>query len=75
MRNVWRQFQALLPQSKLYVVEVISHNVDGTSTVAMPNGDQFRVRGQGVAEGSFAFVRDGMIEGEAPAVAPIELDV
>lgn len=75
MNNIWREFQALLPAPPLYVVEILEHNADGTSTVAMPNGESFRVRGQGVAEGSFAFVRDGVIEGEAPAVTPITLEV
>lgn len=75
MRNPWREFQALLPASALYVVEVTAHNADGTSTVAFPTGESFTVRGQGVAIGNFAFVRDGVIEGEAPAVAPITLEV
>lgn len=75
MRNVWRSFQALLPAPPLYVVEVTAHNADGTSTVKFPSGDDFKVRGQSVAIGAFAFVRNGVIEGEAPAVAPITLDV
>lgn len=75
MRNPWRDFLALQPAPPLYVVEVIDHNADGTSTVEFPTGDQFKVRGQGVGIGDFAFVRDGAIEGEAPAVSPITLDV
>jgi hypothetical protein len=75
MKNPWLEFRGLLPAAPLYVVEVIAHNADGTSTVEMPGGDQFRVRGQGVGIGDFAFVRDGVIEGEAPAVAPVTLDV
>lgn len=75
MRNPWLEFRALLPTPALYVVKVLAHNADGTSTVAFPTGDSFRVRGQDVAVGLFAFVRDGVIEGEAPAVAPITLDV
>jgi hypothetical protein len=75
MRNIWRDFLGRLPSSPLYVVEVMAHNSDGTSTVAMPTGDEFIVRGQSVDVGQFAFVRDGAIEGEAPAVTPITLDV
>lgn len=75
MRNPWKEFRGLLPEPPLYVVEVLAHNTDGTSTVAFPTGDSFAVRGQGVAIGSFVFVRDGVIEGEAPAVAPITLEV
>lgn len=73
--NPWRQFLALLPRSTLEVVEVISHNADGTSTVEYPNGAQVRVRGQLVAVASFAFIKDGEIRGEAPAITPIVLDV
>lgn len=75
MINPWRQFQGLLPAPSLYVVRVIAHNADGTSTVEMPGGGQFTVRGQDVAEDAYAFVRDGVIEGEAPAVTPVELEV
>jgi hypothetical protein len=75
MRNAWRDFRGLLPTSPLYVVEVTAHNADGTSTVELPSGDEFTVRGQAVDVGDFAFVRDGAIEGEAPAVTPITLDV
>lgn len=75
MRNPWRDFQALLPAPPLYVVEVTAHNADGTSTVEFPTGLTFRVRGQDVAIGAFAFVRNDVIEGEAPAVAPITLEV
>ncbi len=75
MRNAWREFRALLPAPPLYVVEVTAHNADGTSTVEFPTGQDFQVRGQSVAIGAFAFVRNGVIEGEAPAVAPVTLDV
>lgn len=74
MKNLWREFQDLLSRP-LLVAEVVSHNVDGTSTIQFPNGSQLRVRGQGVAIGTFAFVRDGEIRGEAPTVVPDVLDV
>lgn len=54
--NPWREFQGLLPESPLLIVEVVEHNPDGTSTVELPGGQRFRARGQGVAVGAFAFV-------------------
>lgn len=74
--NPWRELQGLQPADPLLVVEVIAHQVDGiTSLVELPGGQQFKVRGQAVAEGAFAFVRGGEIRGEAPAVVPVTLEV
>jgi hypothetical protein len=73
--NIWREFLALLPRSTLEVVEVVAHNADGTSTVEYPNGAQVKVRGQLVAVSAFAFIRDGEIRGQAPAITPIVLEV
>lgn len=72
---IWNGFQNLLPRDPLLVVQVVAHNSDGTSTVEFPNGSQTRVRGQGVAEDSYAFIRGGEIRGEAPAVTPVTLEV
>jgi hypothetical protein len=69
---LWAQFRGLLPRAPLLLVEVISHDTDGSSIVQLPGtASQFKARGTGVAEGAFAFVRDGVIEGEAPAVSTI----
>ena len=74
--NPWRELQGLLPAEALLVVEVIEHHLDGiASTVQLPGGQQFKARGQSVAEGAFAFVRAGEIRGEAPSVTPATLDV
>ena len=43
--NPWREFQGLLPEQPLLVVEVIAVHGDGTSTVELPGGEQFRARG------------------------------
>ena len=66
--NLWAQFRALLPADPLVVVEIIAHNLDGTSTVTTPEGGVMRVLGQGVAVGLRAFVRSGAVEGEAPTL-------
>lgn len=73
--NLGRTFLDLLPVSPLLVVQVTAHNSDGTSTVQFPNGSQLTVRGQTVSISSYAFIRDGEIRGEAPAVSPDSFDV
>lgn len=64
--NIWRRFQDLLPEDPLLIGEVLAHNTDGTSTVELIGGGTLRVRGQSVAIGKNAFIRGGVIEGEAP---------
>jgi hypothetical protein len=66
MPNPWKQFKDLLPDSPLLIGEVLSHNPDGTSTVQLIDGGILRARGQSVAIGHNAFIRGGVIEGEAP---------
>jgi len=55
-------------RSPLYVGEVLSHNSDGTSSVELPSGDVLRPRGQAVAVGLQAFVRNGEVTGQAPSL-------
>lgn len=74
--NLWSQFGCLLAQAPTSVVQVVTHQADGrTSIVEAPNGSQTIVQGQSVAEGSYAFVRNGEMIGEAPAVSPTTIDV
>lgn len=75
MSGLYRALIDLLPGDPLTVAVVVSHNADGTSTVEFPNGSQLKVRGQGVAVGSYAFIKGGEIRGEAPAVTPVTLEV
>ena len=69
-RNVYRQFLDLLPARPLQVGTVTATDGD-TSTIELPGGGLLQARG---AEplGARVFVRDGVIESEAPAL-PIEL--
>lgn len=71
----WPSFQSLLPADPLLVAQVVSHDAGGASTVQFPNGSRLKARGQGVAVGSYAFIRGGEIRGQAPSVAPITLEV
>src|SRR5437868_4052088 len=69
--NLWRQFSGTLGQAPTSVVLVVTHQSDGrTSIVEFPNGSQTIVIGQQVAEASYAFIRNGEMIAEAPAVTP-----
>ena len=65
-RNIYRQFLELLPQRPLQVgtVTAVSGN---TCTVALPGGGIVQARGEATLAAQ-VFVRDGVVEGEAPAL-------
>ncbi len=75
MANLWKQFSALLPSDPLLVATVTAHNSDGTSTVQYPGGGTAVVRGQSVAIGAKAFIQSNQIQGAAPDLPLIELEV
>lgn len=66
MRNLWRQFQQLLPSERRLYVEVVQVRGDGTSIVRTGDGRQFRAKGDGIPVGSHAFVVGDRIDGPAP---------
>lgn len=67
--NLYRALRELLPEAPLQVATVIAvHASSGDSTVEWPGGNQQRMRGVGVTAGQLAFVRNGVIEGAAPAL-------
>ena len=70
MRNVYRTFLDLLPARPLQVGTVL--DVDGDmATVQLPGGGLLSARGTGWI-GTKVFVRDGLIEGDAPDL-PVEI--
>jgi hypothetical protein len=74
--NLYRALRELLPEPALMVATVVAVNTsEGTSTVSFPGGGLQRVRGTSVAAGSLAFVRDGVIEGPAPALTLETIEV
>lgn len=73
--NLYRRLAELLPQAPLLVAQVSSHNADGTSTVQLVGGGTLRARGQAVTVGQMAFVRDGVVEGAAPNLTVVEIEV
>ena len=70
MANLYRQFLDLMPDRSLQVGDVTAIT-DGLAVVQLPGGGQLRARGAATV-GQRVFVRDGVIEGLAPAL-PIEI--
>jgi hypothetical protein len=75
MTNVFRQLIELLPQTPLTIATVAADHVDGTCTVTYPGGSQTRVRGEGFAVSERVFVRNGVIEGTAPTLSAVTVEV
>lgn len=73
--NVYRKFRDLVGMNRLIIGTVQSHNADGTSTILTLDGGTIRPRGQSVAVNSKAFVRAGLVEGEAPDLPAYNLIV
>lgn len=74
--NLYRALRELLPEPPLQVATVAAvHTSEGASTITWPGGAQQRVRGTSVASGQLAFVRDGAIEGPAPALTAETIEV
>lgn len=64
--NPYKRLLGLLPTFPLTVGEVIS-SVDGKVIVEQPGGGRLTARGEGTV-GTNVFVRDGVVEGPAPAL-------
>lgn len=76
MSELWRRFRDLLPNDPLLVGTVQAHHADGTSTVVLPDGTTtLRVRGQGVAIGAQAFIKGGAIQGQAPSLPVVTIEI
>lgn len=73
MANLYTQLLDLLPGSPLEVGEVIS-SADGMTRVELPGGGQVVVRGTATA-GTQVFIKDGAIQGAAPALAVVLFEV
>lgn len=73
MSNLYHQFLALLPPRPLQVGTVTA--VAGQlCTVQLPGGGVLQARGD-AAVSDRVFVRDGLIEGLAPALTVVVIDI
>lgn len=74
MRNIFKEFQDIFPAPPLQVGTVTA--IDGAAvTVTLPGGGVLQARGQGSAIGQRVFVRDGLIEGAAPSLPLVSIDI
>jgi hypothetical protein len=74
--NLYRALRELLPEPPLQVATVTAvYTATGESTITWPGGATQRVRGTGIAPGALAFVRNGVIEGAAPALSVLTIEV
>lgn len=71
--NLFAQFRRLLPASPLLVGTVISSG-SGTAVVELPGAARISVRGEATV-GDSVFVRNGSIEGPAPDLPLVLVDV
>ena len=74
-RNPWLKFKALLQGEGRAVVNVISNNGDGTSTVQTRSGVNIKVKGEGVAAGSKAMIEGGELRYEVPNLTSSVVEV
>lgn len=71
--NPYAKLRNLFPEARLLVGTVIAADAE-MATVELPDGTTIRVRGV-ATEGDQVYVRDGVIEGPAPALTIVEIEV
>lgn len=77
MANKYEQMRNVigLQQTMTHIVQVIAQIGDGQSRVQFDGGAEQIVYGQNVAIGNMAYLRDGVIIGEAPSSELIEIEI
>lgn len=73
MPNPFRQFLEILPSRPMQVGTVVSV-LGQVAVVELPGGGSIQARGQATV-GMRVWVRDGVIEGEAPALTYVSATV
>jgi hypothetical protein len=73
MANIYKAFMALVPKAPLLVGTVSTVSAGGC-TVTLPTGAVIAARGDATV-GQAVFVRDGVIEGEAPSLTVIDIEI
>ena len=73
MSNLYTQFKKLIPTAPL-LVGTITAIADGVAVIQLPDGSTLTARGTGSVD-DVVFVRDGLIEGPAPELTLVEIDV
>lgn len=73
MSNTYEDLLSTLPQAPLQIGEVIAA-VGDICTVELPGGGQVVARGSATV-GQTVFVRDGVIEGTAPSLTLVLIEI
>jgi hypothetical protein len=71
--NPFQRLINMLPKRPLQV-GVVASTGGGTSVITLPDGNDVVVRGS-ASVGASVFFRDGVIEGTAPALTVVEIEV
>lgn len=74
MANLLKAFLDLIPSSPLLVGEVVASD-GGDLRIALPDGSLCRARGAAAIGVSVYFRQGGVIEGEAPTLPFVEIEV
>lgn len=73
MLNPYKTLLGLLPESPLQVGDVLSIS-NGVAMIEVPGGGQITARGEATV-GQRVFFRDGVIEGQAPDLTYVEVEI
>jgi hypothetical protein len=71
--NLYKRLRNIIPEPRLLVGAVISTS-EGTARIQLPDGSIVQARGE-AAIGQNVYLRDGVIEGEAPALPAVQITV
>lgn len=71
--NLWKRLKQLLPDAPLLVGVVDSVSTYG-AVVELPDGSLVSVRGAATV-GQRVFIRDGVIEGQAPSLTTVLIEI
>ena len=75
MRNLHKEFTDIFPAPPLQIGTVTAIDAGGDlATVQLPGGGVLQVRGK-TEVGQYVFVRNGVIEGEAPNLSVVILEI
>lgn len=73
-QNKWIKFKSILPSDPLLIGNVVLAHSDGSCTVSLPSGGTVRVRGSG-SPGQTVYIRSGKIDGIAPSLTALEIEI
>lgn len=73
MSNLYARFKRIFPDAPM-LVGTVSVAYTGGLTVDLPGGGNVNVVGE-AAVGDHVFVRDGRVEGQAPALTAITIEI